>query len=90
MSMSKKEYAHHQVFLAGVALAVLSLMALLFLIVSWIVGGDAFMATLYGKETMTALLIGMGAGISLALVYREKSAAANAAPLPLRGNRSAA
>lgn len=80
-------YIKHQAFLAGVALLVLSLMALFFLTISWMAGGDAFMATMYGKETMAVLLAVSGSGAVLMLAFRDKSAAL--APVALHRGGSA-
>jgi|GEM_PF-6812094 len=68
------DYARSQVFLAGVAFLCLSLMALFFLGVSWAAGGDAFLATIFGKETMAMLLAGATLGGGLMLAFRDKSA----------------
>lgn len=63
-----------QFFLMGIGLATSSLMALFFLGISWVIGGDAFFESLYGKQTMLALLISTGAGTALALALRDKPA----------------
>lgn len=86
---ASKVYLKHQVFLAGVALLVLSLLALFFLVVSWQAGGDAFMATLYGKETMVALLAVSGIGIMLMLACRDKTAETAPAALCNEGSAPA-
>lgn len=77
MPIVSTRYAKDQLFLAGVAFLTLSLMALFFLVASWLVGGDAFMASIYGKENMVALLAGAGLGALLMAVYREREPAAD-------------
>lgn len=71
-------YARDQLFLAGVALVVLGGMSMFFLLFSWALGGNAFMDTLYGKETVTVLAAGIGIGVLMAFSFRERSGSAAA------------
>lgn len=61
-----------QFFLLSIGLAVISLMALFFLGISWGLGGDVFFDGLSGKQTMIALLITTAVGTMLALALRDK------------------
>lgn len=71
--MTGSNYVKNQLFLAGVALMVLGGMAAFFLLFSWALGGDAFMNSLYGKETLAVLVAGMVAGLVMALTCRDRS-----------------
>lgn len=71
--MAGSNYVRDQLFLAGVALMVLGGMAAFFLLFSWALGGDAFMNSLYGKETLVALVAGMAVGLVMALSFRDRS-----------------
>lgn len=73
-------YVRDQLFLAGVALMVLGGMAMSFLLFSWALGGDVFMDTLYGKETLVVLAAGMGVGLLMALSFRERTGPVVAVP----------
>lgn len=86
---AKNAYAKHQVFLAGTALVVLGLMALFFLGLSWMVGGEAFIESLYGKETMVVLLAGVGVGGLLMLTCRDKSSSAGGSAMRTSGSATA-
>jgi hypothetical protein len=66
-------YVRDQLFLVGVALMVLGGMAMFFLLFSWALGGNAFMDTLYGKETVAVLAAGIGIGLLMAFSCRERS-----------------
>jgi EamA domain-containing membrane protein RarD len=71
METLSNRYFKDQMFLAGVALSVLSLMALFFLVVSWLAGGDTFMATINGKPTMVALLASTVIGGVAMAIFKE-------------------
>lgn len=87
----RNTYAEDQLLVVSVGLVFVSLIAFFFLVVSWAIGGDAFMATMYGKESMVLSLLGTGAGIALAAKFREKPASSSAAlaDMPKRGAISA-
>lgn len=67
---ASNDFAKNHLFLVGMALVVNCLIAMFFLSVSWFFGGDNFMNSLYGKETLTALAVAVVAGAILALTCR--------------------
>jgi hypothetical protein len=82
-------YLKNHLFLAGASFVGLGLMSLFFLVVAWFLGGNAFFESLYGKETMMALLVGIGVGISLMLAFREQKTPGTPPKLGLHQNKIA-
>lgn len=70
MTSASNDFVKNHLFLAGMALVVNCLIAMFFLGVSWFFGGDNFMNSLYGKETLVALAVAVVAGAVLALTCR--------------------
>lgn len=70
MTSASNDFVKNHLFLAGMALVVNCLIAMFFLGVSWFFGGDNFMNSLYGKETLAALAVAVVAGAVLALTCR--------------------
>lgn len=66
-------YIRDHLFLTGVSMVGLSLMALFFLGISWVLGGDAFINSLYGKEIMAVLLGAVGVGAVMIQIFRDKA-----------------
>jgi hypothetical protein len=87
----RNTYAEDQLLVVSVGLVSVSLIAFFFLVVSWVIGGDAYMTTIYGKESMVLSLLGTGVGVALAANFREKPASSSAAlaAMPKRGAVSA-
>ncbi len=71
MSRDANRYLKDQLFLAGVAFLTLSLMSLFFLSLAWLAGGDAYMASIYGKESMAALLAVAAVGGAMMAIFRD-------------------
>jgi hypothetical protein len=67
---ASNDFVKNHLFLAGMALIVNCLMAMLFLGVAWFFGGDRFMDSLYGKETLAILAVAVAVGAGLALAFR--------------------
>lgn len=71
MSISTSDdFVKNHLFLAGMALVVNCLMAMSFLGVAWFFGGEAFMDSLYGKQTLAVLAAAIAAGAVLAFACR--------------------
>jgi hypothetical protein len=67
---ASNDFVKNHLFLAGMALVVNCLLAMFFLGVSWFVGGETFINSLYGKETLVILAVAVVVGAAMALVFR--------------------
>jgi hypothetical protein len=67
---ASNDFVKNHLFLFGMALVVNCLLAMFFLGVSWFVGGETFINTLYGKETLVILGTAVVVGVVMALAFR--------------------